>query len=104
MKPANCLLIRLCQKNIMALDRFVAREQVVEDLAQNNFLIEDKEYKNAVALCERCQTVLEPRLSDQWYMSMKELVKPAIAAVENKEISFYSRALCRHLFRLESQY
>jgi len=69
-------------------DRFVVREQVVIDLAEKNFLIEAKEHNNAISLCERCQTVLEPRLSDQWYMSMKELVKPAIAAVEKKQVVF----------------
>jgi valyl-tRNA synthetase len=69
-------------------DRFEIREQTVVDLKERDFLIEAKEHNNAITLCERCQTVLEPRLSDQWYMSMKELVKPAIAAVEKKEVVF----------------
>ncbi len=70
------------------MDRFAARELVVKDLAEHNFLVEAKEHNNAVSICERCGTVLEPRLSDQWYMSMKELVKPAIKAVESKQIIF----------------
>jgi len=69
-------------------DRFEIREQTVVDLKEQEFLIEAKEHNNAITLCERCQTVLEPRLSDQWYMSMKELVKPAIAAVEKRDVVF----------------
>lgn len=70
------------------MERFAARKKVAEDLAEQGFLVESKKYDNAVGLCDRCSTVIEPRLSDQWYMSMKELVKPAIQVVENHQIEF----------------
>ncbi len=70
------------------MDRFAARQKVAEDLQEAGLLIESKKHDNAVGLCDRCLTVIEPRLSDQWYMSMKVLVEPAMAAVENKQIVF----------------
>ncbi len=78
----------LVPKPYQGMERFAARQKVVEDLTEQGFLIESKKHDNAVGLCDRCSTVIEPRLSDQWYLSMKELAKPAIAAVENKEIRF----------------
>ena len=70
------------------MDRFAARQKIVEELQESNLLVESKTHNNAISLCDRCLTVIEPRLSDQWYMTMKELVKPAIEAVESKQIIF----------------
>ncbi len=70
------------------MDRFAARKMVAKDLAEQGFLVASTKHDNAVGLCDRCSTVIEPRLSDQWYMSMAELVKPAIKVVEDKEIVF----------------
>ena len=60
----------LVPNNYQGMERFAARKKVAEDLAEQGFLIESKKHDNAVGVCERCSTIIEPRLSDQWYMKM----------------------------------
>ncbi|MBS1957154.1 MAG: valine--tRNA ligase [Cyanobacteria bacterium SZAS-4] len=74
--------------DLQGKDRFKVRELAVEQLAQQELLAETQEYTHGVGHCERCNTVIEPYLSDQWYVSMKELVEPAIKAVEDERIVF----------------
>lgn len=69
-------------------DRFKVRTAAVEKLEEEGFLVEAQDYTNGVGHCERCNTVIEPYLSDQWYVSMKELAEPAIKAVEDDRINF----------------
>jgi valyl-tRNA synthetase len=69
-------------------DRFVVRDLAVEELQQRNLMVEIKDYTHGVGHCERCNTVIEPYLSEQWYLSMKELAGPAIQAVEEERIRF----------------
>jgi valyl-tRNA synthetase len=68
------------------LDRFAARKRVVEDLQTQGLLEKISEHTNAIGLCERSRTIVEPRISTQWFCRMKELAAPAIAAVRNGEI------------------
>ena len=68
------------------LDRFAARKKVVEDLKAQGLLEKITEHANAIGLCERSKTVVEPRLSTQWFCKMKPLAEPAIAAVESGDI------------------
>ncbi|MBZ5529473.1 MAG: valine--tRNA ligase, partial [Acidobacteriia bacterium] len=68
------------------LDRFAARKRVVEDLKAQGLLEKITDHAHAIAQCERCKTVVEPRASTQWFCKMKPLAEPAIAAVENGEI------------------
>src|SRR5229473_2830769 len=68
------------------LDRFAARKRVVEDLKAQGLLEKVTEHIHAIALCERCHTIVEPRASTQWFCKMKPLAEPAIAAVERGEI------------------
>src|SRR5438105_816209 len=68
------------------LDRFAARKKVVEDLKAQSLLEKITEHANAIGLCERSKTVVEPRLSTQWFCKMKPLAEPAIAAVESGDI------------------
>ncbi len=68
------------------LDRFEARKKIVEDLKAQGLLEKVTGHMHAVALCERCQTIVEPRASTQWFCKMKPLAEPAIAAVERGEI------------------
>jgi len=68
------------------LDRFEARKKIVEDLKAQGLLERVTEHTHAVALCERCHTIVEPRASTQWFCKMKPLAEPAIAAVERGEI------------------
>jgi valyl-tRNA synthetase len=84
---------KLCQNefvpaHLQGKERFIARKQVVEELDLTGLLAETKDYVHGVAHCERCHTVLEPRLSPQWYVRMKELAAPAIKVVEDDRVTF----------------
>ncbi len=69
------------------LDRFAARERVVKDLAEQGFLVATKDYTIALGKCDRSGTIVEPRLSEQWFVKIAPLAKKAIAAVESGEIT-----------------
>ncbi|HWZ84255.1 MAG TPA: valine--tRNA ligase [Terriglobales bacterium] len=69
------------------LDRFAARARVVEDLAAQGFLVGTKDYTIALGKCDRSDTIVEPRLSEQWFVKIAPLAKKAIAAVESGEIT-----------------
>ncbi|HEY9785721.1 MAG TPA: valine--tRNA ligase [Candidatus Obscuribacterales bacterium] len=75
-------------KQFHGKDRFITRQGVVEELKQQELLVEIQDYVHGVGHCERCHTVIEPYLSDQWYLSMKELAEPAIKAVEEGRVVF----------------
>jgi len=68
------------------LDRYEARERVVRDLREQGLLEKIADYPLSVGTCQRCKTVLEPLLSAQWFMKMKDLAEPAIRAVEEGRI------------------
>ena len=71
-------------------DRFVAREEVAKELETSGVLVKTEIHMNKVGTSERTKAVIEPRLSDQWFLKMEELVKPAIKAVlETEEIKLY---------------
>jgi valyl-tRNA synthetase len=70
------------------LDRFACRKQVVADLEAQGFLVKVDAHLHAVGHCYRCDTVVEPRLSKQWFVRMKPLAAPAIEAVRSGQISF----------------
>ncbi len=75
-------------KNLHGIERFEARKTIVSELEETGLLVEAKDYDHGVAICERCHEVLEPRLSDQWYLKMKELAEPAIKVVEEDRVVF----------------
>lgn len=62
-------------------DRFEARKNFVKDLDKQGFLLKVEDYTNKVGTSERTKAVIEPRLSDQWFLKMKDLARPAIKAV-----------------------
>src|SRR5581483_6152924 len=70
----------------VGLDRYVAREHVVEDLKAQGFLVGVKDYTIPLGKCDRCGTTVEPRLSTQWFIKIQPLAKKAIEVVENGEI------------------
>ncbi|NNT73012.1 valine--tRNA ligase [Flavobacterium sp. IMCC34852] len=71
-------------------DRFVVREEIAVELEKIGALAKTENHLNKVGTSERTKAVIEPRLSDQWFLSMEELVKPAIKAVlETEEIKLY---------------
>jgi valyl-tRNA synthetase len=69
------------------LDRYEAREGVLGDLREQGFLVAEKDYTVPLGKCDRCGTVVEPRLSEQWFVKIAPLAKKAIAAVESGEIT-----------------
>ncbi|MGC8669119.1 MAG: valine--tRNA ligase [Chthonomonadales bacterium] len=71
------------------LDRFEARKAVVRDMEELGLLVGTEDYTVMTPLCERCGTVLEPLLSEQWFARMQpELAGPAIRAVEENKVRF----------------
>jgi valyl-tRNA synthetase len=68
------------------LERFAARKKIVEDLQAQGLLEKITDHVNAIGHCERSRTIVEPRISTQWFCSMKPLAEPAIAVVERGEI------------------
>jgi valyl-tRNA synthetase len=68
------------------LGRFAARKKIVEDLKTQGFLEKVTDHINSIGLCERSKTIVEPRVSTQWFCRMKPLAEPAIAAVESGKI------------------
>src|SRR5712664_3055917 len=68
------------------LDRFEARKRVVADLEAQGLLVKIADHTHAVGTCDRCGTIIEPRASTQWFVKMKPLAEPAIAAVERGDV------------------
>ncbi len=68
------------------LDRFEARKAILKDLEELGLLVSTKKHNHAVGHCYRCNTVIEPRISEQWFVKMRPLAEKAIAAVKNGEI------------------
>ncbi|MFO7896427.1 MAG: valine--tRNA ligase [Candidatus Cloacimonadales bacterium] len=70
------------------LNRFLARERLIERLQELDLLGEIEPHQHAVGHCYRCDTAIEPYLSDQWFVKMKPLSEQAISVVENGEVEF----------------
>jgi valyl-tRNA synthetase len=70
------------------LDRFECRKRLLADLERDGLIEKIEDHVNAVGHCYRCHTVVEPRLSRQWFVRMKPLAGPAAAAVRSGEIRF----------------
>lgn len=70
------------------LDRFEARKKLLEELKEKGYLLGKKDHKSSIGFCSRCSTTIEPRISLQWYVSMKKLAGPAIEAVKSGRIKF----------------
>lgn len=71
-------------------DRFVVRKEIAKELEQKGYLIKTETHINKVGTSERTKVVIEPRLSDQWFLKMDTLVEPALKAVlEDREIKLF---------------
>ncbi|MBX4259293.1 valine--tRNA ligase [Clostridium estertheticum] len=70
------------------LDRYEARKVMVEDLDKAGLLVKIKDHAHNVGTHDRCKTTVEPMLSEQWYVKMESLAKPAIDAVREKKTKF----------------
>lgn len=73
-------------------DRFVVRKEISKELEEKGYLVKIEQHTNKVGTSERTKAVIEPRLSDQWFLKMDELVKPALAAVlETEEVKLFPK-------------
>jgi valyl-tRNA synthetase len=71
---------------LRGVDRFDARRQIVRQLRAEGLLVKEEPHRHAVRHCYRCATVVEPRLSDQWFVKIAPLAKPALDAVRGGRI------------------
>jgi len=71
------------------LDRYEARKRVVADLQEQGLIVAIDDHVHSVGHCYRCHTVIEPWLSDQWFVDMKPLAEPAIAAVRDGRVTYH---------------
>jgi valyl-tRNA synthetase len=76
-------------------DRFVCRDAIVEDLKAMGLMEKIEPYGHSIGHCQRCDTVIEPIVSQQWFVSMKPLAEPAMAAVKGKQINIVPRRFTR---------
>ncbi len=76
-------------ENYKNLDRYEARKLVISELKSLNLLVKIEDYAHQVGYSERTDAVIEPYLSEQWFLKMKDLAKPALDAVNSGEIKFY---------------
>ena len=73
-------------------DRFVVRKEITKELEEKGFLVKTEQHTNKVGTSERTKAVIEPRLSDQWFLKMDELAKPALDGVlKTKDVKFYPK-------------
>lgn len=70
------------------LDRYEARKAIVKDLEKEGYLVKIKPHAHNVGCHDRCNTVVEPMISKQWYVKMESLAKPAIDTVKEKNVKF----------------
>ena len=70
------------------MERYEAREAIVGDLKYQNFMLRIRDHEHNVGKCQRCNTTIEPLLSEQWFVKMEPLAKEAIKAVQDGRIKF----------------
>ena len=81
-------IVGIAPKKFHGMDRFDARKLLLEDLQKEKLLISEDKYESTLPYGDRSDQILEPLLTDQWYVDAKTLAKPAIEAVKSKEIQF----------------
>ena len=69
------------------MDRYEARKQIVAELDEMGLLVKVEDYTHNVGTHDRCKTTVEPLIKPQWFVKMDELIKPAVEAVKNNEIT-----------------
>ncbi len=81
------------------MDRYECRKELVKDLEEEGYLVKKKEHSHNVGACYRCNTVVEPLLSDQWFVKMEELARPAIEAANEKDLEFIPERFAKTYLR-----
>ena len=75
-----------------------AREKVIEELKNQGLIEKIEDYTHSVGHCERCKTAIEPMITEQWFVKMSELVKPAIEVVKTGEMKIYPKRFEKNYF------
>ena len=83
----NLIMNNLCEE-FSGMNIYEAREKIVQKLDTLGDLVKIEDYTHNVAKCDRCHSTIEPRISDQWFVKMKDLAEPAIEAVKKDDIKF----------------
>ncbi|MBT3964801.1 MAG: valine--tRNA ligase [Flavobacteriales bacterium] len=76
---------------LVGQDRFEARKNIIPLLEENGNLVKTEDYQNKLGRSERTNSIIEPRLSKQWFVTMEDLAKPALDAVESGDVKFYPK-------------
>ncbi len=71
------------------LDRYEGRKKLLEELKKKGYLVKTEKYELTAGACYRCHNVIEPYLSEQWFVKMEELAKPALEAVNSGKVRFH---------------
>ena len=80
------------------MDLLEARKAIVEDLKAIGALVKEEEYVHNVGKCERCKNTIEPKVSEQWFVAMKDLAKKAADSVRNDEVRFIPKKYEKQYF------
>ena len=80
------------------MDLLEARKEIVEELKKLGSLVKEEEYTHNVSKCERCKNTLEPKVSEQWFVSMSKLAKKAADSVRNNEVKFIPKKYEKQYF------
>ena len=75
-----------------------ARKLIVERLKSEGYLVKEEQYSHNVGKCYRCHNTIEPYMSNQWFVKMKDLAEPAIQAVKNGEVEFIPKRFEKNFF------
>lgn len=81
-------IMRDLMPEVQGMTAIEARPIIVEKLKELGALVSIEDYTHNVGKCERCKTTIEPRISEQWFVKMKELAEPAIKTVRNDDVKF----------------
>lgn len=84
----NASMNEMAGSEYAGLDRYEARKKFVEKLKSEGYLEKVEDIKHNVGVCYRCSNAVEPRISNQWFVKMQELAKPAIECVKNGQTDF----------------
>ena len=85
-------------ENFKGLSILEARKKLVEELEKTGALEKVEPYTHSVGHCHRCKTVIEPMITEQWFVAMSELVKPAIKCVEDGTLKIYPKRFEKNYF------
>ena len=85
------------------MDRFECRKAVLAELDRMGLLAKLEAYQHSVGHCQRCDSVVEPHLSHQWFVRIKPLAEPALQVVREGKIRFV-RQVCEDLYELAREH